>query len=66
MVYGITIPKNAPNQTVAIAFLKFMLSKDKGMAILQKLGQPSVVPSATNSYDKIPAELKAFASKPKK
>lgn len=66
MVYGITIPKNAPNQTVALAFLKFMLSKDKGMAILQKLGQPSVVPSATKSYDKLPAELKVFASKPKK
>ena len=66
MLYGITIPKNAPNQTVAIAFLKFMLSKDKGMAILKKLGQPSVVPSITNSYDKIPTELKVFASKPKK
>ena len=66
MVYGISIPKNAPNQTLAIAFLKFMLSKDKGMAILQKLGQPSVIPSVTNSYDKIPVELKAFALKPKK
>jgi molybdate/tungstate transport system substrate-binding protein len=66
MVYGITIPKNATNQAVALAFLKFMLTKDKGMAILQKLGQPSVVPSSTNSYDKIPTELKAFASKQKK
>ncbi|MBI5541940.1 MAG: tungstate ABC transporter substrate-binding protein WtpA [Bacteroidia bacterium] len=65
MVYGITIPKNAPNQAVAMAFLKFMLTKTKGMAILQKLGQPSVIPSPTKSFDKIPSELKAFASKQK-
>ncbi len=63
MVYGITIPKNSPNKTVALAFVKFMLTKEKGMAILKKLGQPSVIPSSTNSYDKIPKELKLFAKK---
>ncbi len=63
MVYGITIPKNAQNKPAALAFVKFLLTKEKGMAILEKLGQPSVVPSATNSYDKIPDELKSFAEK---
>ena len=63
MVYGITIPNNAPNKTVAIAFVKFLLTKEKGLAILNKLGQPSVVPSSTISYDKIPVELKSFAKK---
>lgn len=63
MVYGVTIPKNATNKDVAIAFVKFLLTKDKGMAILQKLGQPSVIPSFTNSFDKMPIELKSFASK---
>jgi molybdate/tungstate transport system substrate-binding protein len=63
MIYGITIPTNAPNKTVALAFVKFLLTKDKGMAILAKQGQASVVPSATNSFDKIPEELKSFASK---
>ena len=66
MVYGVTVPKNAPNKAVAIAFVKFMLTKQKGIAILEKLGQPSLIPSPTISYDKIPIELKAFASKPKK
>jgi molybdate/tungstate transport system substrate-binding protein len=66
MVYGITIPKNAPNKELAMVFVKFLLSKDKGMAIMQKLGQPSVVPSATNTYNKLPEELKIFALKPKK
>ena len=66
MIYGITIPKNAPDKDAAIAFVKFLLTKEKGIAILQKLGQPSVVPSATNSYDKSPQDLKVISSKPKK
>jgi molybdate/tungstate transport system substrate-binding protein len=66
MVYGVTILKNAPNKTVAIAFVKFMLTKDQGMAVLQRLGQPSVVPSVTYSYDNLPEELKVFALKPNK
>lgn len=66
MVYGITITKTAPNKEAALAFVKFLLSKEKGMAIMEKLGQPSVVPAATSSYDKIPTELKAFAAKSKK
>jgi molybdate/tungstate transport system substrate-binding protein len=63
MIYGITIPKAAPNNAVALAFVKFLLTKEKGMAILNRLGQPSVVPSATATYDKLPDELKPFATK---
>ncbi|NVO02346.1 MAG: tungstate ABC transporter substrate-binding protein WtpA [Bacteroidetes bacterium] len=63
MVYGITIPKSSPNKKVALAFVKFLLSKEKGMAIMEKLGQPSVIPSSTKSFDKIPEELKQFALK---
>jgi molybdate/tungstate transport system substrate-binding protein len=63
MIYGITIPTGAPNKTVALAFVRFLLTKEKGIAILTKLGQPSVVPAATRSFDKIPDELKPFATK---
>ncbi len=63
MIYGVTIPTNSSNKLNALAFVKFLLSKDKGVAILQKLGQPSVVPSKTNTFDKIPFELKKFATK---
>jgi len=66
MVYGITIPKDAPNKTVATAFLKFLLTQDKGMEIMELLGQPSVVPSATESYDRLPEELKPFALETKR
>ena len=62
MVYGITIPSNAPHPDVALAFVKFLLTQQKGMAILQQLGQPSVIPSSTTSFNKIPKELKTFAS----
>jgi molybdate/tungstate transport system substrate-binding protein len=64
MVYGITIPKNAPNPAAALAFVSFLLDKDRGMAILEKNGQPSVIPAPTETFDKIPPELKRFAKKP--
>jgi molybdate/tungstate transport system substrate-binding protein len=61
MVYGITIPNNAPNKEVALAFVQFLLTPEKGMAIMKKLGQDSVIPSESKSYEQLPAELKAFA-----
>lgn len=63
MVYGITMPRNAPDNKAALAFVKFFLTSGKGMAILEKCGQSSVIPSSTNSYDKIPEELRLFAKK---
>lgn len=63
MVYGITIPKNAPNKKLAEKFLKFLLTKDKGMKIMEKNGQPSVVPSFSETFDNIPELLKKYAKK---
>ena len=61
MVYSVTMLRDAPNKPAAIAFLNFLLSKDKGMKIMEKNGQPSVIPMATQNYDKVPQELKPFA-----
>ena len=63
MIYGITLLKNAPNKEAGIAFLEFMLSKDKGMKILEKDGQPSVIPMQVAAYDKVPSALKPFVKK---
>ncbi|MFC2097707.1 tungstate ABC transporter substrate-binding protein WtpA [Bacteroidota bacterium] len=63
MVYGVTIIKNAANKIAALKFLNFLLSDDKGMTILEKNGQESLVPTTTNSFDKIPKELKQFVIK---
>lgn len=63
MVYGITIPNNARNKTVAIEFVKFFLTKEKGMKIIEDDGQKSVIPSISDSFDSIPQLLKTYAKK---
>ena len=63
MVYGLTLINSAPNKPVALAFLLFMLSKEQGIKILEKDGQPSVIPQQNPNFDKIPALLKPYASK---
>ncbi len=64
MVYGVTIPNNAPNPKAALAFVTFLLEKDKGLAIMERNGQPAMVPSTTATYDALPDSLKRFANKP--
>ncbi|MEA3226324.1 MAG: substrate-binding domain-containing protein, partial [Planctomycetota bacterium] len=61
IVYGVTIPNNAPNPELALAFLSFLLDADKGGAILEQNGQSSVVPSPTDTFEKLPKSLKMFA-----
>ncbi|MBE9468804.1 MAG: tungstate ABC transporter substrate-binding protein WtpA [Bacteroidetes bacterium] len=63
MVYGVTILKNAKNKPAAEAFTKFLLSKNKGAKIMEQNGQPSVIPSNTISYSKIPDKFKQFVKK---
>jgi molybdate/tungstate transport system substrate-binding protein len=62
-VYGLTILRDAPHKKAALAFVNFMLSNKQGMQILEKCGQPSVIPSYTPTFDSIPASLKHFAVK---
>lgn len=61
VVYGVTIPNNAPNNVLAKKFLTFLLTSEKGGAILKENGQTLLVPAPTKTFDKIPAELKKFA-----
>ena len=64
MIYGLTIPNNAPNPALAQAFVDFLLGAD-GRTILEKSGQPSVIPAVTSSYNAIPDSLKKYALKEK-
>jgi len=61
MVYGITIPNNAPNRKAALAFIDFLLSKESGMKIIEKLGQASAIPSKSRTYNSIPESLQKYA-----
>ena len=49
-------------KAIAAALLQFLLEKDKGMRIMEKNGQPSVIPQENPNYDKLPKELKKFAN----
>jgi molybdate/tungstate transport system substrate-binding protein len=63
MIYGVTMINSAPNKPAAIAFLQFLLSKEQGITILEKDGQPSAIPQPNPNFDKLPAALTHFASK---
>ncbi len=61
MVYGVTIPFKAKNQKLAEKFVDFLLTGNKGLKILEDLGQPGVVPSGSSTFNNIPESLKGFA-----
>ncbi len=61
IVYGVTIPSNFPNQELAIAWVDFLLSPE-GMAIIEKNGQPPVIPAATNDRSRLPEALKKYVA----
>jgi molybdate/tungstate transport system substrate-binding protein len=60
MIYGVTMLRDAPNKAAALAFLHYLLAKDKGMTIMEKNGQPSVIPQPNPNYYKVPASLRSF------
>lgn len=61
MIYGLTIPHKAQNIELAEAFAAFLLDNEKGLKILEELGQPGVVPAPNAYFDKLPEKLKRFA-----
>jgi molybdate/tungstate transport system substrate-binding protein len=65
MIYGVTILRDALNKTAAEAFLEFMLSKEQGMRIIERDGQPSVIPMSVQNYNKLPPLLRRFVLKNK-
>ena len=63
MIYSVTIPKTAPNPKLAKTWVAFLLS-EKGRAIMEKNGQPCMVPAEVTYYEKLPETLKQFCEKP--
>jgi len=57
IVYGVTIPKNAPSPELALEFVKFLIGPE-GQAIMEQQGQPPLVPPVARSgKEKVPASL---------
>ncbi len=62
IVYGVTIPKNAPHPALAAEFVAFVIGP-QGQEILSELGQPPIVPAvAERGWDKMPQELRALTA----
>jgi molybdate/tungstate transport system substrate-binding protein len=59
IIYGITIPGNAPHQKEAITFLKFLLGTD-GQRIFAENYQPPLLPPQADDINKVPAELRSL------
>jgi molybdate/tungstate transport system substrate-binding protein len=59
IIYGITIPRNAPHPREAEKFLEFLLGPD-GQRILAENYQPALVPAEADGIDNMPAGLKPF------
>ncbi len=57
IVYGITIPENAPHKELAAAFVKFILGLD-GQEIFSSLYHPMISPAVTDNLKRIPNALK--------
>ena len=55
--YGMTIPQNAPQPELAVAFVQFVIGK-KGQSVLGDLEQPTIQPVA-DKVDAIPDELRS-------
>jgi molybdate/tungstate transport system substrate-binding protein len=61
IVYGLTIPNNAPNPTLAEEFVKYVIN-DFGQSVLCDNAQPPIVPAIANDIDKIPESLKPYVT----
>ncbi len=61
IVYGITIPKNAGHKSYAEKFVELIVSSE-GQRILEKLGQPPLVPAKVDNMDNLPPALRPYVS----
>lgn len=57
IVYGVTVPKNAPHPDLALEFIRFLIGPE-GQAIMERMGQPPIVPPVTRDRDALPAPLR--------
>ncbi len=64
VTWGVTMMNGARNPANAIAFLRFLLTPDRGVALQRAAGPPPIVPAMVSKEDggKLPAELRPLAA----
>ncbi len=62
IVYGVTIPKDAPHPALAAEFVAFVIGP-RGREILSQLGQPPIVPAVVaTGWEYVPESLRDLVS----
>jgi molybdate/tungstate transport system substrate-binding protein len=61
IVYGLTIPKNSPNPTLAAEFVEYIIN-EFGQTVFTDNGQPPVVPAIADDVDKVPQSLQQYVT----
>ncbi len=61
ILYGITIPKNAPHPEVAAEFVKFLIGPE-GQEVLRRENHPPIVPPVPEDSEKVPTDIRDFIS----
>ena len=60
MIYGVTIPRNAPNPAAATAFLELLISR-QGQRVMAENGQPPIVPAlVSGDRSRLPRRLRPW------
>jgi len=62
IIYGVTIPKNAPHPDLAAEFLRFVLGQS-GQKILEQAGQPPLIPPQAEHPELLPSALRPLFSR---
>ena len=61
IIYGVTIPSNAPHPGVALDFVELMIGP-RGQEILSACGQPPIVPAIASDMDRVPQQLQPYVT----
>ena len=61
IVYGITIPKDAPNEDLAIEFIMLLITK-YGQEVFENFGQPPIIPAVASDVDELPENLQPLVA----
>jgi molybdate/tungstate transport system substrate-binding protein len=58
ILFGLTVPKNFPNQELAVGWVDFLLGS-AGVAIMKNMGMTPIIPGIANDINKMPRALKS-------